>query len=85
MKNNNRKEEIMFPDKDIVDELKEEYPPGTNVELIEMHDDYQTLPKGLKGVVTRVDDIGTIHVKWENGSHLGIAYGEDSCKKVTDN
>ena len=31
-----------------------------------------------------VDDIGTIHVDWDCGSGLGIAYGEDVCKKVVE-
>jgi hypothetical protein len=30
--------------------------------------------------VTCVDDIGTIHVKWDTGSSLGIAYGADACR-----
>ena len=31
-----------------------------------------------------VDDIGTIHVSWDCGSSLGIAYGEDLCKKISE-
>jgi len=27
---------------------------------------------------------GTIHVRWDCGSGLGIAYGEDSCRKLTE-
>lgn len=29
-----------------------------------------------------VDDAGTIHVHWENGSLLGIIYAVDKCLKV---
>jgi hypothetical protein len=25
----------------------------------------------------------TIHVNWDNGSTLGVAYGEDHCRKLT--
>ena len=31
-----------------------------------------------------MDDAGTIHVRWDCGSGLGIAYGEDSCRKLTE-
>ena len=37
-------------------------------------------PQGTRGTVTAVDDIGTIHVKWDTGSSLGIAYGVDACR-----
>ena len=58
--------------------LKETYKRGTRVQL-EMMDDPQAPPKGTKGTVIFVDDIGTIHVNWDNGSSLGVVYGQDSC------
>ena len=66
-------------DKKQVERLREQYPQGTRVELIRM-DDPQAPPAGTRGTVTAVDDIGTIHVKWDTGSSLGIAYGEDQCR-----
>lgn len=30
-----------------------------------------------KGKVLCVDDVGTVHVKLENGSYVGLAYGEE--------
>ena len=66
-------------DKKQVERLREQYPQGTRVELIRM-DDPQAPPVGTRGTVIGVDDIGTIHVKWETGSSLGIAYGEDQCR-----
>ena len=68
--------------KQIVERLKKEYPKGTRVELVRMEDPYRKLESGEKGTVTGVDDIGTIHVSWDCGSSLGIAYGEDSCRKI---
>ena len=65
--------------KKLLEDLRERYPQGTRVELIRM-DDAQAPPIGTKGTVTAVDDIGTIHVKWDNGSSLGVAYGEDHCR-----
>lgn len=46
--------------------------PGCHVQLAEdMHDPYTPLPKGLQGIVRNVDDMGTVHIVWENGSTLG--------------
>ena len=68
-----------------VKRLKEEYPVGCRVELIHMEDPYnRKLTPGCRGTVRIVDDIGTIHVDWDCGSRLGVAYGEDSCRKVVD-
>lgn len=65
--------------------LRERYPKGTRVELIFMDDPYNTkLVPGSKGTVVAVDSIGTIHVAWDCGSGLGVAYGIDSCRKVED-
>lgn len=71
-----------FPDRKIVERIKKEYPSGTRVELVEMNDPYRHLPAGLQGTVNCVDDTGTVHVDWDNGSHLGVVYGEDSCRKL---
>ena len=70
--------------KSVISVLKKEYPPGTRVELIRMQDEYCRFKPGDKGTVTAVDDIGTIHVDWDCGSGLGIAYGEDSCRKISE-
>ena len=78
------KDEIMFgAPKHVVDRLKAEYPAGTRVELVRMEDEYSRLRPGDKGTVTGVDDIGTIHVSWDCGSSLGIAYGVDLCRRVS--
>ena len=61
--------------------LREQYLPGTRVELVRM-DDPQAPPIGTKGSVICVDDLGTIHVAWDNGSGLGVCYGEDSCRII---
>ena len=69
--------------KEALQALRERYPKGTRVELVQM-DDPQAPPIGTKGTVISVDDSGTIHVKWDSGSGLGVAYGEDVCRKVGD-
>ena len=66
--------------------LREKYPTGTRVVLIRMNDPYSNrLAPGEKGTVISVDDIGTIHVHWDCGSSLGVAYGEDICKVLNEN
>lgn len=72
-----------FPRREIVERLRNRYKPGTRVELLHM-DDVQAPPIGTRGTVIGVDDIGSIMVRWDNGSGLSVAYGEDSCK-VVDN
>lgn len=49
---------------------------GKTVVLIYMNDKQAPEP-GTKGIVKNVDDMGTIHVNWENGSSLGLISGED--------
>jgi hypothetical protein len=71
-----------FPSKAVVDSLRETYPVGCHVELVCMDDPYSRLKPGDRGEVRFVDDIGTIHVKWDNGSGLGVAYGVDHVKKL---
>lgn len=69
--------------KDMVESLRERYPVGLRVELVSMDDPYNTrLTPGAKGTVMGVDDIGTIHVKWDCGSTLGVVYGVDSCRAI---
>lgn len=54
--------------------LREKYPKDTRVRLLEdMQDSYcDRNKKGLEGTVRNVDDMGTIHVSWDNGSTLGL-------------
>ena len=66
-----------FPPKVIVEELRERYPRGARVVLVYMDDPYSELRPEDKGTVIAVDDIGTVHVNWDCGSSLGVAYGED--------
>jgi len=66
---------------EILAQLREQYRPGTKVELIEMCDPYRHMPAGLKGTVNHVDDAGGIHIDWENGSTLAALHGIDRIKK----
>lgn len=65
--------------KEAIQWLREEYPKGTSAELISMEDPFnRSLLPGAQGTVTAVDSIGTVHVKWDCGSTLGLIYGVDT-------
>jgi len=49
---------------------------GKRVKCIKMNDEYPILPNEV-GTIDTVDDMGTIHVKWDNGRRLGLCREED--------
>lgn len=65
-----------------VERIKEQYPKGTPIRLYSMEGE-QTVPLGSRGVVDHVDDIGQIHMKWENGSCLALNVEEDRFDIIT--
>lgn len=64
-----------------IDEIREMYPEGTQIILEEMSGEEQ-MPYGLRGTVKFVDDIGQIHMNWDNGSSLALNVDEDIFNKV---
>ena len=72
---------MRFPSKEIVEQVRRQYPVGTRVELLHM-DDVQAPPIGTKGTVTGVDDTGSLMVDWDNGSGLNVIYGVERVRKV---
>jgi hypothetical protein len=71
-----------FPDQKIVDRLRRIYPTGTRVVLEKMEDPYSSLKPGTCGKVIHVDDAGSVHVLWSNGSSLAAIYGVDVIRKL---
>ena len=69
--------------REMVAYLREAYPVGARVELVQM-DDLQAPPIGTKGTVRGVDAIGSIMVSWDNGSSLSVVYGEDACRVIKE-
>lgn len=63
--------------KDRIEYLRKMYPEGTRIKINEMNDPYHSVPSGTLGTVNRVDDAGTIHMKWDNGQSLGLIDEED--------
>lgn len=63
---------------------KDMYPKGTRLELISMDDPFSPVDEGTRGTVQFVDDMGTIHMQWDNGRTLAVVPGEDSFRKLTE-
>lgn len=49
---------------------------GRKVRLIHCNDPHTVLVPGLEGIVDLVDDLGTVHVKWDNGRSLGLVWDD---------
>lgn len=75
---------MQFPNRQTIEKLRQKYPVGCRVELVFMGDE-QAPPIGTKGTVTGVDDIGSIMVRWDNGSGLNVAFGIDEVRIISKN
>lgn len=69
--------------REMIKTLQKIYPIGARVKLIQM-EDIQAPPKGTLGTVYGVDDIGSILVKWDNGSTLNVIFREDIIEKTSN-
>ena len=68
---------------EVLKKLREDYPPGCKVELIEMFEEpRKDMVPGLTGEVLMVDDAGQIHVAWSNGSTLAAIHGIDRIRRI---
>ena len=74
----------MFLDEEIVNDIKERYPEGTRIVLDYMGEDPHPIEPGTRGTVRHVDDIGTVHVDFDNGRRLRLVPGEDSFHKLKE-
>lgn len=72
---------MKYPNKGRLEQLRNAYPAGTRIALVQM-DDTQAPPIGTKGTVVSVDDTGSLLVQWDNGSTLNVLYGIDRCLTI---
>ena len=67
----------MILDREKVDALRKQYPPGTRIKLEHMDDPYPVEP-GTGGTVRFIDDLGSLGIEWDNGRSLSLIPGEDT-------
>ena len=80
----------MVFNKEKIEALRKQYPPGTRIHLIKMKDEWMQKIcrerniqfEGTLGTVQHVDDAGTIHMHWDIGSSLGLIPDIDEFKIV---
>lgn len=65
-----------------VEYIKQKYIVETKVKLIKMYDLLSTIPTGTEGIIDSIDDRGTLHINWDNGSALGLVIGTDEFEVI---
>lgn len=78
-------QELDFNQRDTMfDNLLSKYPVGSRIELESTIEDIHPIEVGTKGTIKAVDDLGTIHVLFDNGRLLGVIPQEDNFRLLTE-
>ncbi len=62
--------------------IRNRYPAGSRIVLMQMGDDPRPIPPDTKGTVVSVDDMGTVHCVFDNGRRLSLIPGEDVFRRI---
>ena len=49
---------------------------GRRVRLVRCNDSFTKIEPGTEGVVELIDDMNTLHVKWDTGQSLGLCWDD---------
>ena len=60
-----------------IENIKKYYKTGQKVRLIKMYDYIAPIPPLTIGIIEYIDDIGQIHINWNNGSKLALVPNVD--------
>lgn len=63
--------------KAIIGNLKNKYPVGKRVELVDTSKDNPSIASGMQGTVKKLYKDGSIRVNWDNGTSSTVEYGTD--------
>jgi hypothetical protein len=55
---------------------------GDRVRLLSTSDTHVELERGAEGTVEFVDDLGTVHVRFDDGTTLGLVADEDAYELI---
>ena len=63
---------MLLLDRSEVEGMRVLWTKGTRIVLDSTDDPYTDLRPGSVGTISGVDDAGTVHVNWDNGSSMGL-------------
>ena len=72
---------MRMPSKELLEQLRKDYPIGCKVKLLKMSD-VQAPPIGTICEVLGINDIGDLMVAWSNGSGLNVVFREDIAIRI---
>ena len=75
---------MQFPSESYLKQLRKKYPVGPKLQLLSMRNEKYPILPGTVGAVTHIDDAGSIHMRWENGSSLALIPEIDSFQTVSE-
>ena len=72
------------PSKHEVKKVRDAYPIGTRIKLIEMVDNTHPVEPGTTGTVDYIDAAGHLHMSWDNGRTLALIPDVDRFEAISN-